>query len=162
MLRPAIRYKDILDKKFADELYTKDYYYYCGTGRDGCPPNIRCDDTIRQYAILDNDWDGGKKVVGYLAYGIDYATKSVYDFGLYSFEKGNTTVGKDVFQELERLINIFHRVEWKVVGDNPVKAKYDWFCSKHNGNCVCLHDYTIDEECNYQDIYIYEIINNNK
>ena len=162
MLEPAVRYKDELLKHFTTELYTKDYYYYCGCAKNGSLPTIESEDDIRQYAITDYAYDGTRKVVGYLAYRIDYDTKCAYNFGLYSFEKGNKMVGRDVLNELDRLVSTYHRVEWKVVGDNPVKSKYDWYCKKRNGNCVCLHDYTIDEECNYQDIYIYEIINNSK
>jgi hypothetical protein len=45
-----------------------------------------------------------------------------------------------------------------MIGGNPVKRHYDKFCAKHNGNRVVLHDVCKDENGNYRDEYIYEII----
>ena len=30
MLKPALLYADEITRKFAEHLYTTDYYYYCG------------------------------------------------------------------------------------------------------------------------------------
>ena len=82
----------------------------------------------------------------------------VSNFGLYSFDKGNVVVGIDLFKEMERLVNRYHRVEWRMIGGNPVKKHYDRFCAKHGGNVVVLHDVVKDLEGNYLDEYIYEIV----
>ena len=44
MLKPAILYKDQLERKFQENLYTEDYYYYAGY--EGCSsvPDITAED----------------------------------------------------------------------------------------------------------------------
>lgn len=41
---------------------------------------------------------------------------------------------------MEELVNIFHRVEWRMVGGNPVERSYDKFCKMHNGTKHILKD----------------------
>ena len=73
--------------------------------------------------------------------------------------KGNPILGIDVFHKLEELIKTHHRVEWHVVGNNPVKRHYDKFCKRHNGYIHHFCETTKDEKGNYIDSYTYEIIN---
>ena len=160
MLKPAILFKEELDKKFAAEIYTERYFYYCGYAYGFELPNIRAQDEYYQWAItepIDNFTD---RVIGYLAYHIDPATDSVDRFGLYSFSEGNQNVIKDTFEKLEELIKEHHRVEWRVIEGNHAKRGYDAFCKKHNGNSVCLHDVTKDLKGKYRNEYIYEILKN--
>ena len=53
-----------------------------------------------QYAIVDS----GEKLVGYLGYHVDWYCSCASRFGLISFDRGNPIVGKDVFNELNKLI----------------------------------------------------------
>lgn len=92
----------------------------------------------------------------------DPNTESVYNFGLYSFDKGNPLIGYDLFTEMERLVSLYHRVEWRMIGGNPVKKHYDRFCKKHGGNVVRLHDVCKDPLGHYVDEYIYEIVKEDK
>ena len=59
---------------------------------------------------------------------------------------------------MERLVSRYRRVEWRMVGGNPVQKHYDRFCEKFGGNRVVLHQVTKDENGNYRDVYIYEIV----
>jgi hypothetical protein len=59
---------------------------------------------------------------------------------------------------MEELVARYRRIEWRMIGGNPVKKHYDWFCKKHGGNCVKLNQVTRDEAGNYRDVYIYEIV----
>lgn len=157
MLEPAILYKDELEKKFAKEMYTERYFYYCGYAYDFELPQIQAKTNHYQWAILERD-EYDFEVVGYLAYRINPTTDDIYNFGLYSFAEGNQTVIKDTYEKLEELVRDHHRVEWRVIEGNHAKRGYDAFCKKHNGNIVCLHDITKDLKGNYCNEYIYEII----
>ena len=153
MLKPAILYKDALEKLFAEDIYTERYFYYSGYGHCFELPNIRAQDNYYQWAIIDSD-----VLVGYLAYHIDPVTDTVSRFGLYSFSEGNQVVIRDTYLLLEDLVKTYHRLEWRIIEGNHAKRGYDNFCKKHHGNCVCLHDVTKDPKGNYRDEYIYEII----
>lgn len=154
MLVPAILYKEEIEKAFAKELYTDSCFYYNGYAYCNGLPEIKAEDNSYEYAIVNSH----KKLIGYFGYRIDANTDTVYNFGLYSFDKGNPIIGKDLFGKLEELIKIHHRIEWRMVGGNPVKKHYDKFCNKHNGNIAVLHDACKDSKGNYHDSYIYEII----
>lgn len=154
MLVPAILYKEEIEKAFAKELYTENYFYYYGYAYGNSLPEIRAEDCLYQYAIVNKN----ERLIGYLSYRIDSNADTVNSFGLYSFDKGNFIIGKDLFEKLEELIEKHHRIEWRMIGGNPVKRHYDKFCNKHNGNVVILHDVCKDERGFYHDEYIYEII----
>jgi hypothetical protein len=116
-------------------------------------PDITDADDCYRWAIVDKG-----SVIGYLSYYIDRATNCASGFGLYSFDTGNPVIGVDVFSELERLLSIVHRIEWRVISGNPVVRHYDKFCESHGGNKVVLHDCTKDMSGNFHDEYIYEIL----
>jgi hypothetical protein len=156
MLVPAILYKDKIEKEFAKVLYTEDYFYYSGYCYCNSLPEIRAEDCLYQFAMIDS----GKNLVGYLAYRVDITSNSVNSFGLYSFDRGNPIVEKDLFKKMEELVSKYHRVEWRMIGGNPVQKHYDEFCKRHGGNCVVLHDVCKDDSGNYHDEYIYEIVAN--
>lgn len=154
MLVPAIVHKVELEKAFAKELYTDRYFYYRGYSNCGTLPEITPDDCLYQFAIVDKK----DRVIGYLGYRVDPNASNVYSFGLYSFDRGNPLIGKNLFEEMERLVKRYHRIEWRMIGGNPVKKHYDKFCAKHGGNVVVLHDVCKDADGNYHDEYVYEIV----
>lgn len=154
MLLPAILYKEEIEKAFAKELYTENYFYYSGYAHCHSLTEIKAQDNLYQYAIVDKD-----KLIGYLSYTVQDSTDCVYNFGLYSFDKGNYIIGKDLFSELEKLVKTHRRIEWRMIGGNPVKKHYDRFCKKYGGNFVVLHDVCKDPYGSYRDEYIYEIVN---
>lgn len=154
MLRPAILYKNEIEKHFAEVMYSDDYFYYMGYAHGHVFPEVEPRDNIYQWAIVNKT----DEVIGWLAYRIDQETDSVYNFGLYSFDKGNALVGKDVFEKIEELIANYRRVEWRVIEGNPVIRSYDKLCEKHNGYKTSLHKVTKDPYGIYKDEYIYEIL----
>lgn len=153
MLVPAILYKEELEERFAEKLYSQDAFFYTGHAYWNSIPNISVEDNIYQYAILDKD-----KVVGWLAYAIMPESDTICSFGLMGFDN-NITVAKDLKDKLEELVNTHRRLEWRMIGGNKVEKHYDKFCFSHGGNKVVLHDVTKDEQGNYHDECIYEIIN---
>lgn len=154
MLKPAILYKEIVEKIFAEYLYSDDYFWYSGYGTCNELPNIDVRDGKYQWAIVDSH----DNVLGYLAYQIQSEVDTVCNFGLFSFDRGNPLIGHDLFEKMQELVEDHRRLEWRMIGGNPVKKHYDKFCKKYNGNCVCLHSVTKDLHGNWHDEYIYEVM----
>lgn len=154
MLVPAILYKEEIIREFKKLYYTEDLFLESGWLGQSHP---RIEDESSpgyfQYAIIDNS-----RLLGYLSYQVNYYTSTAYNFDLLSFDKGNIIVGRDVFNKLEELISIFHRVEWHMAGGNHSERSYDRFCKKHNGKKHILKDALKDVKGNYRDDVIYEIV----
>ena len=101
---------------------------------------------------------GGKRIGGNLY--LDWYSSCAHCFGLFSFDRNNRTIGLDVFRELKKIINDYHihRMEWRMVGGNPVEKHYDKFCQKYHGKKFVLTDAVKDRYGKYHDDIIYEII----
>lgn len=177
MLKPAMAYKDQLDELFANVMYDDDYFLYMGYAHGHELPKIEPLDNIYQWAIVSKTYEQNcietgrgqfiyyndptrpiDKVIGYFAYRYRPETDTVYNFGLYSFDKGNPIVGHDVFKKMEELCYQHHRVEWRVIDGNPVIRSYDKFCKRYGGNKITLHDVVRDMKGFYRDEHIYEIV----
>lgn len=187
MLVPAIVYKDEIEKQFAKRMYDDDMFYYQGYAHGHEMTEIKPEDNLYQWAIIgkitevrntivpDAENNGykyifhkyhyGQKLIGYFSYRIDPATDNVYNFGLYSFNKGNALIGHDVFKKMEELINTHHRVEWRCIGGNPalrgyvrfmeyIHKKYGYYVYKHR-----LTDVTKTPHGDYRPEHIFEIVN---
>lgn len=159
MLKPAICYKEYMEKELAKKFYTEDMLYYTGclnsqllkieeSGKDG----------FYQWAVLDNKEE---KVIGYITYSVDYFSSSAYEFGAFSFDKGNVIMGKELFNLLEKLIQSMHRVEFRAISGNKATRGYDNFLERHKeiGTKHILKDVFRDTKGNYHDVYIYEFVN---
>lgn len=155
MLVPAISRSEELAKKFAAEIYTEKYFYYCGYQHVHELPKFTAEDNHYRWAIVR---ESDNEVVGYVAYFIDGVTDTVRNFGLYSFGDGDITVGIDIKELMWDLICDHHRVEWLVVCGNPAEKSYDWLCKRYGGNKVVLHKCVKDNYDIYHDSAIYEIV----
>lgn len=157
MLKPAILYKEEIQRAMRAYYYTDDMMYESG-GLSNWTPDIREEPESGrfQYAIVDSNG----KLVGYLDYFVDWYSSCASRFGLMSFDRGNITVGRDLYAELNKLLNEYklHRIEWRMIGGNPVERSYDRFCNKHNGTKHVLKDAIKDKYGKYHDDIIYEII----
>ena len=160
MLVPAMLYKGEIINGLARHIYENEMTFYSGWNGCGLPeiPN-EFNGTNYQYAILAED-----KVIGYFCYTYDMHSKCLRNFGLYSFERGNPIIGKDILCEIRRTIKQYqpHRMEWRMIGGNPVEKHYDKFCRKYHGRKIVLTDVFRDRYGNYHDDVIYEIIFGNK
>lgn len=154
MLVPAILFKSEIENGFKKLFYTNDMFFV-NSNLDQWIPDIaeNMNEGWFQYAIVD-----GEKVIGYLGYYVNYYTSNVYNFRLISFEKGNPLIGKDLFEKMEELVSRFHRIEWRMIGGNPVERSYDKFCERHKGIKHVFKDVLKDAEGNYRDSIIYEIV----
>ena len=155
MLVPAVLYKEQIITEFQKRYYTDDIMFETGCLEQWYPsiPDIPEEGRF-DYAIVNKD-----KLIGYLSYKVDYYVSKAYNFGLMSFDRGNPVVGIDLFKKLEELVSSMHRVEWRMVGGNPVEKHYDKFCEMHNGKKHVLKDSIRDKDGNYRDDIIYEIVN---
>ena len=156
MLVPAILYKDEIIKCMQKYFYTDDMMFAAGC-MDNWVPNIveSPEEGCYQWAMVDSN----DKLIGFLVYRVDFYVSKAYNFGLFSFDRGNVLVGKDVYTKLEELVNTYHRVEWRAVSGNPACRGYDNFIKRHNGNKHILKDCIKDRKGDYHDDIIYEIVN---
>lgn len=157
MLIPAITRKTEIEENFKRLFYSDDMFYEAG-GMFNHVPNIQNepDSGCFQYAVVDST----QTLIGYFAYTVDWYSSCAYNFGLISFVKGTSIIGKDVYAELRRLIDIYHlhRIEWRMVGGNPVERHYDKFCRRFGGMKHVLRDVFKDRLGNYRNLLIYEIL----
>lgn len=159
MLIPAIiKQNEILEAM--ERYYYSDEMMFETGSLNNWLPNIQeePESGCFQYAIVNSE----EKLIGYLDYHINWHNSCASRFGVISFDKGNPIIGKDLFNELNKLIYDYklHRIEWRMVGGNPVERSYNKFCEKHNGTKHILKDVFKDKYGNYHNDIIYEIINN--
>lgn len=155
MLVPAILYKEQIKTEFQKRFYTMDMLYETGCNSQWCPDiSDEPEEGVFEYAIIN----GRGKLIGYLSYQVDYYSSNAYNFGLMSFDRGNPIIGKDLFEKMEELVSTMHRVEWRMIGGNPVERHYDRFCAKYGGAKYILHDSVRDKNGKYHDNVVYEII----
>lgn len=161
MLVPAILYKKEIQTKMLEYNYTEDMMYYSGYLGNSLPSiEENNDGSLYQYAIIENRNRDSIKLIGYFTYQIDWYSSCVYNFGLFSFDRNNVTIGLDVYRELKKIINDFHihRIEWRMISGNPVEKHYDKFCEKYNGKKFVFTD-TFKDRCGkYHNSVVYEII----
>ena len=156
MLVPAIIYKDEICKRFLKYAYSEDMINYTGYLGYSMPTIAEENNgNLYQYAIVDND-----RLIGYFTYQIDWYASCANCFGLFSFDRSNSIIGRDIYRELKKIINDYniHRIEWRMVGGNSVEKHYDKFCKRYNGRKFVLTDAIKDRSGKYHDDIIYEII----
>lgn len=155
MLVPAILYKEQIKTEFQKKFYSMDMLYETGCNSQWCPEiSDEPEEGVFEYAIIN----GRGKLIGYLSYQVDYYSSNAYNFGLMSFDRGNPIIGKVLFEKMEELVSTMHRVEWRMIGGNPVERHYDRFCAKYGGAKYILHDSVRDKNGKYHDNVVYEII----
>lgn len=157
MLVPAITRRDEIFEAASELYYTEDYFYYIGD--PACYP-IKINDTseLGEYTFASVDKKG--KLVGYIAYRVDFYIGCAYDFGLISFDKGNLTLAKDLEIVMKDIMEnpAIRRVEWKAVVPNPVIKSYRRFCKKYHGTEFEFHDCTRDSHGKWHNEIIFEIM----
>lgn len=156
MLMPALLYKEEITTELKKHIYESEMLFYsCWNGYNIPDFPDEFDGCNYRYAILDHD-----KVIGYFCYVYDLHSKSLSNFGLYSFDRNNPIIGKDILHEIRRIIQEYkpHRMEWRMIGGNPVERHYDTFCKKYHGKKLVLTDAIRDRQGIYHDDVIYEII----
>ena len=158
MLKPAICYKAEIENALKEYFYTDDMMFY-----QGCVNSYLIEvsekgkDGHFQYAVIGD----GDKLIGYIAYTIDYYSSCAYNFGAFSFERGNPVMGRELFSILENLVNRMHRVEFRAISGNPAIKGYDKFLERHKGigEKHIFRDEFRDAHGKYHDVYLYDFVN---
>lgn len=159
MLVPAILYKNEIENKSKELCYSDQAFYY-GDGLGQNKIYVEEEDQfgeLFQYAILNLN----KELIGYFRYRIHWYNSCAHAFGLINLsDKPNSVIGIDLRRELNKIINKYkvHRIEFRMIGGNPVERHYRDFVKKHNGNIFVLKDAIKDREGKYHDDVIYEIV----
>ena len=128
MLLPAMLCKESLLNGLKTYIYDDEMLFYSGWNGFTLPEiSDEFDGYNYRYAIIDGD-----NVIGYFCYHYDTHSRCLSNFGLYSFDRGNPIIGKDILREIRRIIKEFkpHRMEWRMIGGNPVEKHYDKFCKR--------------------------------
>lgn len=159
MLVPAVLYKEDIQTLYKAYYYSNDMTYFSGwlgTYEIDIPDDVS--DFSFHYAIIDNN----NNLIGYFTYKIDWYSSQVYNFGLFAFKRNNFIVGLDVRKEIRKIIEQYHihRIEWCMVGGNPVEKHYDKFCERYNGKKFIFTDSIRDRSGKYHNNVTYEIIFN--
>ena len=156
MLEPAMLHKEAIINGLKKHIYDDEMSFYSGCNGYNLPEiSNRFDGNDYSYAILD-----GGIVIGYFCFTYELYSGCLRDFGLYSFDRGNSVIGKDVLYEIRRIIKEYkpHRMEWRMISGNPVERHYDRFCKRYHGKKLVLTDAFKDRHGKYHDDIIYEII----
>lgn len=134
MIKPAILYKDQLLQKYSEIMYDVTYQYYFGYP-SAWLPNIPDNTENGHYFVSVDENDN---VLGYITYSINYLSKSCFNFGLISFDKGNIKLVKDAYQVIYNIFNLyyFNKIEWNCFADNPAIKGYRNFIKKCGGREV--------------------------
>ena len=153
MLIPAIAKEKELEKLFNYHIYDENMFLYNGFPYCNQIPDLQPAEQTYKWAIVNNK----NEIVGYFTYHIDAYSDTVNWFGLYSF-KTDVAIGIDVYKKMKMLLKQHRRLEWSMVGGNPVEKHYDRFIERYGGRKVALKEAVKDQNGIYHDEYIYEII----
>lgn len=158
MIKPAICFKDEIEKALRSYFYTDDMMYYCGCN-DSDLINVldHSSNGDYQYAVTGKD----DRLIGYIGFSVDYYSSCAYNLGAFSFDRGNPIMGKELFGIMEKMVERLHRVEFRAVEGNPAIKGYDKFLERHSdmGRKLVFRDAMKDTLGVYHDTYLYEFIN---
>lgn len=157
MLKPAICFKSEIEDAMKEYFYTDDMMFYQGSINSYLIEiNEKGEDGNYQYAVVGAD----NNLVGYISYTIDYYSSCAYNFGAFSFDRGNPAMGKELFELLERVVSNMHRVEFRAISGNPAIKGYDKFLERHKdiGMKHTFRDEFRDVSGKYHDVYLYEFV----
>lgn len=117
MLKPAICYKEQLEKALERYFYSKEMMYFQGLYNMNYLLSIdsKSEGGRKQFAVVSDIDDN--KLIGYIDYIEDLYSSCVRSFGSWGFEN-NPTMGKDLYELLETLVKKYHRVEFRAVKGN--------------------------------------------
>ena len=157
MLKPAFIYKDKLQQKYNEIIFTDKYKFY------------NCNAYWEYELKLDqNSWntiemvsvDLSDNVIGFFRAAICREDEKVSSLGVVNFYDANTVFAKDLAQFIKDLLFKFRfrKVEWSVVVGNPAESMYDRFISKYGGQITGIKRQTVRlDDGEYYDMKGYEI-----
>jgi hypothetical protein len=158
MLKPAILFKEEITRMFQELYYTDEMMYVTGCNENWVPEIADTpDESTIQFAILNSK----NECIGYVGFRVDWYSSCAYNFAIISFDKGNINIASALKEVVDKITNEYHlrRMEWRMIGGNPVEKHYDKFCNSYsNSNKYVLHEAMRDRHGKYHDDIIYEIL----
>lgn len=161
MLKPAVLYKEELEKKFKEVFYDLKYQYFTHGAMNNVPDIPDNNEKFHCFASVDEN----DNVIGYVSYGVDWEAMTTVGFGAISFVPGGSVIYAydlrkaidDIFMKFN-----FNRIEWWAYADNPAIRGYDAFIKRYGGSRVgYLHQNVKLLDGKVHDSIIYEILREN-
>lgn len=157
MLRPAQLYAEKLQEENLKSWYKPENIFWEG-GTGSSQINIREDNYgCHQFVSVDKN----DRVIGYIAYSIDWCAMNADRFGIISYDKGNAIFAKDVYTAISNLFEVYHmnRVSWSAYTDNPAIRGYRNFIKKYGGReCGYYRQIARLQDGKLHDIVDFEIL----
>jgi hypothetical protein len=160
MLKLSYFYKTRIQEEYKKIIYDEKYkYYFCQ-----CFWNYEF-----PLSTGDSDWygieyvsvDRNNNIIGYLGANIDRESNKVSSLRILNFkDKGNITFSRDLRNFIIELFERYkvNKIEFSVVGGNPIEKMYDKYIKKYNGRIVGhFKDYVKLTDGEYHDYKMYEI-----
>lgn len=131
MLKPAQLYDKALDHYLINRWYDPEYIWYSGGPGHRSFDLADGNDYAHDFVSVSDNCD----VLGYIGYSIDWTSKSAYNFGAMSFDIGNITFAKDIYQAIEDIFLKYHlnRMAWHCYADSPHIRGYRNFIKRCGG-----------------------------
>ena len=171
MLKPAIAYKEQIEKAFRNIQYSDKMIWY-----DGCidiyDHEIKTEGDKYAFAIVY-----GEQIIGYVSFRVDWYCSMVYNFGLIKFLdtyfdtdeqmiKNSTPLMLTAIRDIIRMVESFnpHRIDFRCVGGNPAEDGYNGIVrllrnsGKYNVRVVDFIDNIRDRKGEYRNTIMYELI----
>ncbi len=157
MLKPAMMYEEVVKQKLRDTWYDETYMYYHSDNYRG---DFDLKDDSRWYFV---SVDTSNEVLGFISFQIDRDVNQARNWGAISFDIGNVTFIRDLFNLIDDIFNKYHfnRLEWCCVGGNPILPTYIRYCIKHGGEQVAHeHECARTLDGTIRDVFTFEILAN--
>lgn len=135
MLKNSAMFDSRLNDLFLINAYNPKYkYLWGGTGSDFSDMGSSYN-TYNGHNFVSVDKNC--TILGWIAYSIDWQSKSAYDFGMASFTSSLMFI-RDIKQVIDDIFFKYglDRIEWKAYGDNPAIRGYRKFIKRHGGREV--------------------------
>lgn len=151
MLKPAILYKEEIEKIYR-HLWFDDYYKYYNYNTVWGDINIQ-DKTNDWHEFVSINKDG--KILGLITYYVVRSIPKAQSLGILSFLPGTSEFGRDVLHAVDDMFTKFnlHKLDFGVVIGNPVEKTYDNLCRRYGGRILCIEK----EETRLQDNKLYDV-----
>ena len=133
MLKPAIKYREQLEK-FQVETWFSDKYKYWNSSvyYDA----LQVDESTwckHQFVSVVND-----EVIGYIEYSIARAENNVSSLSIINFSDNKIAFGRDLRKALKDIFEFYHfqKINFSVIIGNPIEKSYDKMIAKYGGRIV--------------------------
>lgn len=130
MLKPAILFKDEIQRKYAERWYKANTKYYSPL----CNFEMKIDADNREFRDFASI-DKNGSVIGYISYRVDFCVREASRFGIISFDEGNLEFVRDLYRVFYHtmIIDKFNRIEFLCINGNPAERGYRNFIKRVGG-----------------------------